>query len=309
MPNRLPALIGVLVTAIAFASPATQGPSTAATQAQWSARLTPWGDPDLRGLWEYATMTPLERAPELGEKAVFTEEEAAAYERQVLERQKVGFNTGGPDWWDTVHLAKRRTSLVVDPADGRIPPLTPEAQARAAALAKFRLDHPDSVKDFSLSVRCLLWPTAGPPMLPGLYNNNVRIFQTRQHVAIFNEMIHDVRVVPIDGRPRRTIRQWRGEPRGRWEDTTLVVETLNFSDKSSFRGSDENLRLVERFTRVDQDTIQYQFTVEDPTVWTRPWTVVLPMRATTVEVFEFACHEGNARSLEGILSAARAAKR
>ena len=113
----------------------------------------------------------------------------------------------------------------------------------------------------------------------------------------------------IDGRPRRTIRQWRGEPRGRWEGSTLVVETLNFSDKSSFRGSDENLRLVERFTRVDQNTIEYQFTVEDPTVWTRPWTVVVPMRATTVEVFEFACHEGNARSLEGILSAARAAKR
>ncbi len=229
------------------------------------------GDPDLRGVWDYATMTPLERAPELAEKATFTEAEAAAYERRVLERQKTGLNTGGPDWWDQVHLANRRTSLIVDPPNGRIPPLTPEAQKRAAALALARGERgpADSIEDLGLGVRCLQWANTGPPMLPGLFNNNVQVFQTREYVTLYNEMSHYARIVPMDGRPHGRIRQWMGDSRGHWEGSTLVVDTINFNDKGSFRGSDENLHLIERFTRIDRDTIEYQVRVEDPTVWTQ----------------------------------------
>jgi hypothetical protein len=253
-------------------------------------------------------MTPLERARELAGKAVFTEEEAVAYERQVLERQKTGLNTGGPDWWDQVHLANRRTSLIVDPPNGRIPPLTPEAQKRAAALERARDERgpADSIQDLGLGVRCLQWGNSGPPMLPGLFNNNVQLFQTREYVTIYNEMGHYARIVPMDGRPHGTIRQWMGDSRGHWEGSTLVVDTVNFSDKTSFRGSDENLHLVERFTRTDRETIEYQVRVEDPTVWTQSWTVLVPMHATTGLIYEFACHEGNARSVEGILGSARA---
>jgi hypothetical protein len=143
-------------------------------------------------------------------------------------------------------------------------------------------------------------------MLPFIFNNNVQIFQTREYIAILNEMIHSVRIVPMDGRPHGTIRQWMGESRGHWEGSTLVVDTVNFNDKASFRGSDQNLHLVERFTRTGQDTIEYRFTVEDPTVWTQSWTAVIPMHATAGPIFEFACHEGNARSIEGILGAGRA---
>ena len=244
----------------------------------------------------------------MAEKAVFTEEEAAAFERQVLERQKTGLNTGGPDYWDQVHLANRRTSLIVDPPNGRIPPLTPEAQKRAAALAQTRSERgpADSIQDLGLGVRCLQWGAAGPPMVPGLFNNNVQLFQTREYVTIYNEMSHYARIVPMDGRPHGRIRQWMGDSRGHWEGSTLVVDTVNFSDKGSFRGSDENLHLVERFTRIDRDTIEYQVKVDDPTVWTQSWTALIPMHATKGLIYEFACHEGNARSVEAILGSARA---
>jgi hypothetical protein len=155
-----------------------------------------------------------------------------------------------------------------------------------------------------MNVRCLQWASTGPPMLPFLFNNNVQIFQTRQYVTIYNEMIHSARIVPLDGRPHGTIPQWMGDSRGHWEGSTLVVDTVNFNGKASFRGSDENLHLVERFTRTGRDTIEYQFTVKDPTVWTQSWSAVIPMRATVGPIFEFACHEGNARSIEGILGSA-----
>ena len=267
MRNRLLTLIGIPSALVVVASLAMHAQAPDAGQRQAPSPRTAWGDPDLRGTWEYATMTPLERPQEVAEQDVLTEEEAAAYERQVLDRQKVGFNTGGPDWWDPVHLANRRTSLIVDPPNGKMPPLTPEAQNRAAQLAQASRERgpSDSIQDYGFNVRCLRWPTAGPPMLPGLYNNNVRIFQTPRHVAIYNEMIHDVRIVPIDGRPHGSIRQWMGDSRGHWDGDTLVVDTVNFSDRSTFRGSDENLHLVERFTRVGQNTIEYRFTVENPT--------------------------------------------
>jgi hypothetical protein len=308
MRGRVPTLIGLLAPAIVVASVAAHAQTSAPSQRKGASLRTAWGDPDLRCTWDYATMTLLERPQELAGKEALTEQEAAAYERQVLERQKTGLNTGGPDYWDQVHLANRRTSLIVNPPNGRIPPLTPEAQKRAAALAQARSGRgpADSIEDLGLGVRCLQWATAGPPMVPGLFNNNVQIFQTRQYVTIYNEMSHYARIVPMDGRPHGTIRQWMGDSRGHWEGSTLVVETVNFNDKTSFRGSNENLRLVERFTRIDRDTIEYEFTAEDPTVWTQPWTAVVPMHATAGLIYEFACHEGNGRSVEGILGSARA---
>ena len=268
----------------------------------------PWGDPDLEGVWTYATMTPLERPRDLAAKSVLTEAEAAEYERQTLARQATTNNTAGPDWWDpgTRRLVDRRTSLIVDPEDGRLPPLTDEATQRAAARARARPRNalPDGPEDLGLNVRCLVWATAGPPILPGVYNNNVQFVQTRGAIAIVNEMIHDARIVPMDGRPHGGVRRWMGDSRGRWEGATLVVDTINFSEKVDFRGSAEHLHLVERFTRVDGDTIDYRFTVEDPTTWTRPWTAGFPLRKTTQAMYEYACHEGNARSMEGILRAA-----
>jgi hypothetical protein len=310
MRGRLLTLLGILSPAMMLASVALHSQTFRASQPTGTPQRTAWGDPDLRGVWHYARMTPLERARELGEKATLTEEEAAAYEREFLERQANRAEiVGGPDWWDEVHLANRRTSLIVDPPNGRIPPLTPEAQQRAAALAQARSEPADSVQDLGLNVRCLQWASTGPPMLPFIFNNNVQIFQTREYVAIYNEMIHSARIVPMHGRPHGTVRQWMGDSRGHWEGRTLVVDTVNFNDKASFRGSDQNLHLVERFTRTGRDTIEYQFMVEDPSVWTQSWTAVIPMSATTGPIFEFACHEGNARSIEGILGSGRAEER
>ena len=182
--------------------------------------------------------------------------------------------------------------------------MTADAAARTAARAQARRSRgpTDGPEDLELNVRCLQWATAGPPMLPGVYNNDVQILRTRDHVALLNEMIHDVRVVPTDGRPRGTAARWMGDSRGRWEGATLVIETIGFSDKTSFRGSDANLRLVERLTRVT-----YRFTVDDPTVWTRPWTAAFPLHRSDARLFEYACHEGNFRSIEGLLRAARLA--
>jgi len=197
--------------------------------------------------------------------------------------------------------------LITDPADGRIPPLTPEAQRKAAERAEYRRLHAaDGAEDLGLPVRCLLWPTAGPPMLPGGYNNNYQIVQGPGYVMIIVEMIHDARIIPTDGRPHlpKHVRQWMGDSRGRWEGTTLVVETTNFTDKTAFRGSGENLRVIERFTRSGPDQILYQFTVEDPASFTRPWSAELPMRRIDEPLYEYACHEGN-YGMEGILSGAR----
>src|SRR5262249_5338152 len=166
----------------------------------------------------------------------------------------------------------------------------------------------DSWEDRSLSERCIWFGSAGPPMIPGPYNNNVQLFQTREYVVMLNEMIHDVRFVPIDGRPRDPMspRTWMGESRGHWEGQTLVVDTINFSDERNFRGSSENLHLVERITRVSADTLDYQFTASDPTTWTKPWTASFPMTRVEGSVLEYACHEGNYRGMAGTLSGARA---
>jgi hypothetical protein len=301
--------LGVLVAAVAMAPPAGRAQSPATRQRSWTPPRTAWGDPDLQGIWNYATMTPLERPREFADTGVLTVEQAAAYEQQTNARQGAANNTAGPDWWDpgTRHLLDRRTSLIVDPPNGRIPPMTAAGQARAAARAQAARDRGPTPgpEDLGLNVRCLVWSTAGPPMLPGVYNNHVQFVQTRDYVVIVNEMIHDARIVPMDGRAHGNLPRWMGDSRGRWEADTLVVDTIGFTANTNFRGADERMHLVERFTRVDANTIDYRFTVEDPTIWTAGWTAAFPLRRTDERMYEYACHEGNARSMEGILRAAR----
>ncbi len=278
---------------------------------------------DLEGIWSNATVTPLERPADLAGKATFTPEEAAAYEKQAVERSNVDHRTGNAEtdvasaynqfWYDrgTKAVGTRHTSLIVDPSDGRVPPLTPEAQKGVQDTRAWAQEHAtDGPEGRSLGERCILWNTAGPPMLPGPYNNNFQIFETRDQVVILNEMIHDARVIPLDGRPHlaSNIRQLMGDSRGHWEGKTLVVDTTNFSGKFSVRGSDENLHLTERFTRVSPDTLLYEFTVNDPTAFTRPWTAQIPVTRTKGPIFEYACHEGN-YAMTDILAGARVAEK
>lgn len=293
------------------------------TPSNWKPPRTSFGQPDLQGIWTNATITPLERPRELGNKQFFTPEEAAKYERETNQRNNADNRESNPEadvnhaynqfWWDrgTKVVSGLRTSLIVDPPDGRIPALTPAAEQRVTAQMAYAREHPtDGPESRSLAERCLLWPTAGPPMLPSFYNNNYEIVQTRDSVAILVEMIHDVRMIPLDGRPHLPpmIRQWMGDSRGRWEGNTLVVDTTNFTDKSRFRGADENLHLTERFTRVSPDTILYEFTVDDPTAFTKTWTAQIPMTKAKGPIFEYACHEGN-YALADILAGARAAEK
>lgn len=273
---------------------------------------------DLQGIWTNATITPLERPKELGNKQFFTPAEAAKYERDTNQRNNADQRESNPEadvnhaynqfWWDRgSKVAGLRTSLIIDPPDGRIPPLTPAAHERMAAqMAYTRAHSTDGPENRLLSERCLLWATAGPPMLPSFYNNDYQIVQTPNTVAILVEMIHDVRMIPLDGRPHLpgNIRQWMGDPRGHWEGNTLVVDTANFTDKTQFRGADENLHLTERFTRLDPETLMYEFTVDDPTAFTKPWTAQIPMTKTKGPVFEYACHEGNYAMVD-ILAGAR----
>jgi hypothetical protein len=271
---------------------------------------TAWGDPDFDGVWNFGTMTPLERSAAFAGKAVLTEDEANTFERQTIERRANSNATAGPDWWDLENnvMKNRRTSLIVDPPDGRVPALSAEGRARGAARAKRAgRNAPEAPEDLALQERCILWGTTGPPMIPAVYNNNVQFVQTRDYVVIFSEMIHDVRIVPMDGRPHGALRRLLGDSRGHWEGNTLVVETSGFTDKTSFRGSGENLRLIERFTRVAADTIEYTFTADDSTTWVRPWTAAIAMTRTPGPIYEYACHEGNERSVVGSLKGTLAA--
>jgi hypothetical protein len=309
--------------------------------AQTPARL-PWGDPDLEGIWTNATLTTLQRAPELGTKAFFTAEEAAAWEKQRIEATnadrplragEVGAYNDAFFERGTRGVKSRRTSLIIDPPDGRIPQLTPDAQKKVDARQKYEAASPaDRPEDRWLTERCILFG-ATVPMLPEPYNNNYRIVQSPGYVTILVEMNHDARVIPLDpstrsgspptsskddGRPFLSpkIQQWIGDSRGRFEGNTLVVETRNlkFNDKSRFgvgylNGlSDENLRVVERFTPIDANTLTYQATIEDPTVFVKPWTVEISMDRTEGPIYEVACHEGN-YGMFNILSGHRAEER
>jgi hypothetical protein len=281
---------------------------------------TPDGHPDLQGIWTNVTVTPLERPANSKDKAFFTPQEAAAFEKEVVERNNADRRDGGAEadvgrayndaWYDrgTKVVKTLRTSLVVDPPDGRIPPMSAEAQKRQQDwLGQNRGRQFDGPENRSLAERCLIWPTLGPPMLPSFYNNNYQIVQGPGYVAIMSEMIHDVRMIPTDGRPHlpSNVRLWVGDPRGHWEGNTLVVDTTNFTGKTAWRGSSENLHLIERFTRTDADTLMYEVTVEDPSTWAKPWKIEIPMRKTQGPIYEYACHEGN-YAMEGMLAGARA---
>jgi hypothetical protein len=294
-------------------------PAAAQTKT-WNAPKTPDGQPDLQGTWTNATITPLERPDDLAGKEFLTSQEAAEYEKRIAQANNADRRDLPPendvglaynDFWynrGTKIVGTRRTSLIVDPPDGKVPPLTPQAQKKQDDLRAAARGHAsDGPESRALTERCLLWPTAGPPMLPSFYNNNYQIVQGPGYVAILVEMIHDVRVIPLDGRPHVSgnVRQWMGDSRGHWEGNTLVVDTTNFTDKTRFRGADEKMHLVERFTRVDANTIMYEFTVDDPTAFTRSWRAQVPMRRTESPVYEYACHEGN-YAMAGMLAGARA---
>jgi hypothetical protein len=289
-------------------------------QKRYTPPRTPDGQPDLQGTWTNVTITPLERPAEFAGKEFLTEQEAAAYEKRILQNNNADRRDGGVDadlgrayndaWYDrgTKVVGTRRSSLIMDPPDGKIPPLTPAAQKKQAELREAARGHQfDGPENRSLAERCLLWATAGPPMLPSFYNNNYQIVQALGYVMILVEMIHEARIIPLDNRPHlpQGVREWMGDSRGHWDGNTLIVETTNFSDKTRFRGADDKMHLTERFTRMDAGTIQYEFTVDDPTAFTKPWTAQIPMKRTEGPIYEYACHEGN-YALAGVLAGARA---
>jgi hypothetical protein len=288
----------VLITSLALAQ----------TKA-YKAPRTPDGQPDLQGFWTNSTYTPLER-PDGVTKAYYTPEEAEAAIKLAIQRESAqtepgtvadvhyDFSQFGLDRSQSLFVRNLRTSLIVDPPNGKIPPLTEEGKRRTAQRAEAQKKlggRWDSAESNQLDDRCLIMAGPGPPMMDAGYNSNYHIVQGPGHVMILTEMIHDVRVVTLDDRPQPDpkVRQWMGVSRGRWEGETLVVETTNFNGKNPFRGSDENLKVIERFTRVADDTIEYKFTIDDPTMWTRPWSAESAMKRTVGPIFEHACHEGN----------------
>jgi hypothetical protein len=301
--------------ALAVAALVWAAPLPAASQTK--VPRTPDGRPDLQGIWDFRTITPLERPSQFAEKDVLTAEEAAALEQRTAEtRVDRAPRAGDPGtynqfWFDFGNrvVDDKRTSLVVDPPDGRLPKLTPQAEKLASERAE-RLKRPAAgPEDRPAWERCLLGFNAGPPVLPSGYNNNLQVIQTRDYVVILNEMVHDARIVPLDGRPTGSLPQWLGTSRGRWEGDTLVVESRNFTGHGTgtigLRAlADENLHLIERFTLRDGGTLVYQLTVNDPTVWTQPWTAVVPMTKSDDQIYEYACHEGNIGML-GIMAGAR----
>jgi len=314
---------GVLALTVALAVP-TAGQKRVSTTPR-----TPDGKPDLQGTYSFATLTPLQRPEELAGKDALSLEEAEAFEEKENKRLNrdhepkqtppragngLGYQGGivafNDVWFERGEQLTDdlRTSLIVDPPDGRIP-FNAAAQTRMAE--RFRRSgggYADSYTDRGIGDRCIMGFNSGPPMTPSAYNNNVQIFQAPGYVAILNEMIHNARIIPTDGRPHGTIRQWAGDSRGRWEGETLVVETVNFKRETSLAGSSASMHLVERFTRVDPITIRYEYTVTDPASYTRPWTVVMPLREADGLLYEYACHEGN-YALRGILEGARARER
>jgi hypothetical protein len=328
-PMRFRFLTSMPILAAVALQCAAQSPS------KWTPPRTADGQPDLQGVWVSNGATPLERPKELAGKPSLTNAEVAELKKRAAQLFKDGksdfaagdnaflaayanveeyknpnISTGGSE-----EMIQRefdnRTSLIVDPPDGRIPPMTPLGQQRRAdADATAAGRHPVAgPEDLTLFMRCI---TYGVPRLGGNFGagpySYYQIFQTPEYVVLFMEMIHEARVIPLDGRPHlpRNIRQWSGDSRGRWEGKTLVVDTTNFSANSYFLGSTENLHLVERFTRIASDTLNYEITLEDPTTWTKPWTAVIHLKESQEAIYESACHEGNYTTMVGMLGAARA---
>ena len=302
-------------------------------QGESPVRRTLDGDPDIQGLFTFRTLTPLQRpiidrgaSADLAGRETLTDEEAAAYEvarRRELNRDQQNLEVHAPGvryqsraeggvggynefWYERgVTLTRdKRTSLIVAPPNGRVPYRTEYLAAAGVRRANLSNGFADSYTDRSLSDRCLMGFNAGPPMVSSAYNNNVQIVQTPDYVVVFNEMVHNARIIPLDGRPHGVLRQYAGDSRGRWEGETLVVETKNFLRETSLGGSSPDTHLVERFRRVAPDTVMYEFTVEDASSYTRPWTAMMPLLRTDGPLFEYACHEGNI-GLAGILAGAR----
>jgi hypothetical protein len=319
--------LAVAVLLVASLGAAAQTPVTIKAKVPakgWTPARTSDGQPDMQGIWTNGTVTPFERPHDLAGKEFFTEQEAAAFEKRLAyERdsdRRVGsgeqdvrgaYNNNWYDWGSKV-VKTRRTSMIVDPPDGKVPPLTPKGREMASARAKQRAQPPSGPEDIGLAERCLVFPTGGPPMLPYAYNNNYQIAQIPGYVVISIEMVHNVRIIPIDGRPHLTanVRQWLGDSRGHWEGNTLVVDTTNFNSQTRFGFlydglTDENYHLTERFTRTDPDTILYRFTIDDPTIYTRPFSGELTMAKAQGRLYEYACHEGN-YGMTGMLAGARA---
>jgi hypothetical protein len=304
----------VRVKAQAPAPPKSRTPGKA-----WTPGRTPWGDPDLQGVWtsDSENGVPFERPEQFaGKSALEGQELDQLLEQRAAQRSRNaplagGITGAGPThWYENWDAKSARTSMIVDPADGRVPPQTDEGRRRAAALAAARAGRgpADSYEDRSLWDRCI---TRGVPnvMFPTIYNNNSRIVQGPGYVAVTYEMIHETRIIPLDGRQHihPSIRGYLGDARGRWEGGTLVVDTTNFSDKTNYRGASSTLHLIERFTRTGANEMRYEVTVEDPQTFTRPWTAALNLTAQS-DLFEYACHEGN-YGLSNILSAGRAEDR
>jgi len=301
-----------------------QAPAAKAAAKAYKVPRTPDGVPDLQGFWTNVTITPLARPANLAGKAFFTPEEARKYEADILAQNNMDRRDGGAQadlgrayndaWYDrgTRVVETLRTSLIVDPPDGQIPRAA-QAGGRAGrgGPAPGRGGGPAGPEDRSLAERCILWPTAGPPMLPSFYNNNYQIVQGPGYVVVLVEMIHDARIIPIDPpgakRPHldASVRQWLGDPRGHWEGDTLVVETTNFTDKTRYQQSTQNLKLTERFTRTGPETLTYEFTVDDPAAFSKPWTGQIPMKPAEGPMLEYACNEGN-YAMSGMLAGARA---
>jgi hypothetical protein len=333
MNHRFRALVGILaglfLMSIAVAAQAPVGASKATTAKAWTAPRTPDGQPDLQGVWANNNITPLERPKALAGKPLLTDQELAGlkaraaelfagdgdaafgdtiFETILADTQKFVSRDGRTGDYNQFWLVERdwdnRTSLITTPPDGRLPALTPEGEKRQAAAAAVRARPAAGPEDRSLSERCISF---GVPRLQAAYNSYYQIVQSPGYVAIMMETIHDTRVIPLDNRPHvpQDIRQLHGDSRGHWEGNTLVVDTTNFSPKSNFRGANQNLHLVERFTRVGPDTLHYEVTVDDPTIWTKPWTAMIPLRRSNDLVYEYECHEGNT-GLAGILAGARA---
>jgi hypothetical protein len=310
----LPASIPVQAQNAAKGSSTAKAPATTPKPAKYTLR-TPWGDPDLQGVWDYKTITPLERPANMAGRATLTDEEVNTLESRAGRRLDEPPDESVPA--TTIHapymtdpgrkvLDDRRTSLIIDPADGRVPPLTPEAERRLATRRLGGRDGgADGPENRSNPERCITYgfPNA---ILPTLYNNNIQILQGPGYVAITHEMIHETRIIALDGRAplNPKIKQWFGDSKGRWEGDTLVVESRNFSDKTSFRGAGATLHTIERFTRIGKDAIDYRLTIDDPHTFVRPWTIALPMRTSEGDLYEYACHEANL-GLYGILEVAR----
>jgi hypothetical protein len=316
------AVVCALAIGATLAAQARAKASAASTRAPaaWTPQRTSDGHPDFQGVWANNTVTPLQRPKQWEGKSRLTDAEVAELQKFAAQ---ITENDGDAQFGDGLilavldHIAKpksydpagtgnynqfwvverdwhdRRTSLIVDPPDGKIPPMTPEAQKRRAAEIEYRKAHAfEDPEVFPLGERCVNFTV---PRLQAGYNSYLQIVQAPGYVTIMNEMAHDARVIPLDGRPHLSpaIRAWNGDSRGRWEGDTLVIDTTNFSPKSDFMGSHENLHLVERITRASRDVLNYEFTVDDPTTWTAKWTAMIPLKLKNEQIFEYACHEGN----------------